>query len=782
MIAFNRDWLFFKGDVYTSGQRGFAKAGAWWQNGAAKNLNDSKWKKVDLPHDFMFESEYTKAPADQTCPADLPDMGTIDSIHSSRGSVAGGVAWYRKHFLAPEGSKGKKVYLRFDGVCRDATVYVNQFRVTSHLNGFMGFVADVSDLLSYEEENIVAVRVDTTETEGWGYQGGGIYRNVWLDIREPVHFTRETLHVLPAVDFENKRASVKVAFDIENHSFAPENCKVTVQTYSPEDVLVNESTCTVEVAELDKAKGEVSFELENISLWSCETPALYRVMLSIDDGTREGSDRIECNTGFRHIRFDKDKGFFLNGVNLKMKGVCVHQGHACVGSAEYDGLHEYKIKKLKAMGCNAYRTSHHPVSRELLDACDRLGMLVMDETRLMSTGNEDRAIFEQMILSDRNHPSVVMWSIGNEEHKIQFTEQANYICRTMTAIAHKLDPTRPTTEALLLWDVEKKILRSDVEVTAPVSDNVDIVGINYGVANWDNLHKTFGGKPFVASETATINSTRTAVVRNDKLCQIALDYDFAKGESTWKKVAESDYCMGMFAWTGFDYFGEPTPFTYPAILGAFGIMDVCGFPKYSYYYYRANWRDDVDTFELCPHWNYVAGGEKRNVYLFSNCDEAELFVNGNSMGRIKIEKYLRAEWKDVEFVPGEITAVGYKNGVETNRKTVKTTGTACELRAEVEHLSVDANKFVWGIIKLSAVDAEGNIVPTANNRVNLEMGENMILAGSGNGNPIDHDNGKTASRALFGGLAQVILRRDVSAGGGTATFSIDGLNSVTVEF
>ena len=781
MIPFNRDWLFYRGDVGVPNQRGFTKAGVWWQNGAFVGLDDRKWKKVDLPHDFMFEGEFTKASSDQTCPADIPEMGTIDSIHSSRGSLAGGVAWYRKHFNAPEGSKGKKVYLCFDGVCRDATVYINQFRVTSHLNGFMGFSADITDLLTYEGENILAVRVDSTDTEGWWYQGGGIYRNVWLDVRERVHFDRGTLHILPTVDHENKKASVKVAFDLENHTDEEKTCKVLVHTYSPEDVLVNESLCELAVSNMDKARGEVPFDLENIMLWDCDHPNLYRVVLSIDNGTKEGLDRIECNTGFRHIAFDTEKGFFLNGVNTKMKGVCVHQGHACVGSAEYDGLHEFKIKKLKAMGCNAYRTSHHPVSRELLDACDRFGMLVMDETRLMSTGDEDRAIFEQMIKNDRNHPSVVMWSIGNEEYKIQFTEQANYICRTMTSIAHKLDPTRPTTEALLMWDVEKKYLRTDVEVAAPVVNNVDILGINYGVANWEKLHKTFPDKPFVGAETASINTTRATVVRDDSLCRIGLDYDIDKGLNTWKKVAESDYCMGMFAWTGFDYYGEPTPFSFPAIHSAFGIMDVCGFPKYPYYYYIANWREDVDTFEICPHWNYVAGGEKRKMYLFSKCDEAELFVNGVSQGRKKIEKHLCPMW-EVDFEPGEVTAVGYKNGVETNRKTLATTGRVEKLCAEVEHLSVDENKFVWAIVKLSAVDEKGRVVPTCEDSVKLVMGENVTLVGAGNGNPICHENPKRGAHSLFGGLCQVIVKRDVSAGGGKATFAIDGLNSVEIEF
>ena len=778
-IPFNRDWLFYRGDVGVSGQRGFTKAGAWWQNGASATLNDSKWQKVHLPHDFMFESEFTKAPSDQTCPADIPEMGTIDSLHSARGSLAGGVAWYRKHFTMPEGSKGKKVYIRFEGVCRDAEVYINQYRVTSHLNGFLGFCADVTDLLAYEGENILAVRVDSTETEGWWYQGGGIYRNVWLDIREPVHFAEDSLFVRSDVDYENKKAKVYVSFDVENHTETPVGYNVRMVTEFITGV-VNETAVPISVAHMDKASAELSFELENIELWDCDNPNLYTVGLDILNEKGEVLDSTYCNTGFRDIRYDKDKGFFLNGVPTKMKGVCVHQGHACVGSAEYDGLHEFKIKKLKEMGCNAYRTSHNPVSRELLDTCDRLGMLVMDETRLMSTGNEDREIFEQMIKRDRNHPSVVIWSIGNEEYKIQFTEQANYICRTMTAIAHKLDPTRPTTEALLMWDVEKKILRTDVEISAPVANNVDVVGINYGTANWDNLHKTFGDKPFIACETGTINSTRGAVVRNDELCQITMGYDIAKGETTWKAVAERDYCSGMFAWTGFDYYGEPTPYTYPAVIGAFGIMDVCGFPKYSYYYYKTNWCDGEDTFELAPHWDYVVGGEKRTVYLFSDCDEAELFVNGVSAGRQKIKKYFHAEWKDVEYVPGEITAVGYKNGVETNRKTLATSGKAHRLCAEVEHRSTDANGLYWAIIKLYVEDEKANWIPSAEHKVRMSA-EGLTLVGSGNGDPVCHDNCKLPARSLFGGLAQVIVRRDRDAECGKMTFSVSGLESVTLE-
>lgn len=780
MIPFNRDWLFFRGDIYSPGQTGFTKAGRWSQNGASAELNDKNWQRVALPHDFMFESEFSKAPADQICNVDLPDMGTIDSVHSTRGSIAGGVAWYRKHFHAPENSKGKKVYLRFDGVCRDATVYVNQYRVTSHLNGFMDFSADISDLLTYEGENVVAVRVDTTETEGWWYQGGGIYRNVWLDVRENVHFAYRTLHVIPTVDLENQTGEVKVAFEIENHSEKTKRCKVFAHIYSPDDVLVNENSCTVEVPNVDKATGKMCFQLDNIKLWSCERPDLYRIVLSLYDDTTECIDTEECNFGFRHLAFDKGKGFFLNGVHTKLKGVCVHQGHACVGSAEFDGLHDFKIKKLKAMGCNAYRTSHHPVSRELLDTCDRLGMLVLDETRLLSTGDEDRAIFEQMIKNDRNHPCVIMWSIGNEESKTQFTEQARYICHTMTSIAHKLDPTRPTTEALLFWDAEKGRLRTDVEVAATVVDNVDVLGINYGLSNWQKLHETFSEKPFLGTETATINSTRATAVRNNALCRIPLGYDIAKGENTWRQVAQSDYCMGMFAWTGFDYYGEPTPFTYPAVIGAFGIMDACGFPKYPYYYYRANWRSDVDTFELCPHWNFVSGGEERTVYLFSKCDEAELFVNGVSQGRKKIEKYSHAEW-NVRYEPGEITAIGYKDGAETNKKTVVTTGVAVKLQAQTEHLSVDKNGFVWAIITLSAVDDAGHVVPTAENTVQISLGDGVTLAGAGNGNPICHENSKSASHSLFGGLAQVIIKRDVSTGGGFATFSIEGMNEVTVE-
>lgn len=777
MIPFNKNWLFFRGDICSPNQRGFTKAGIWTTNGAYGELDDSQWQKVDLPHDYVFEGDFIKYSGTETSLADIPEMGTIDSLLAARGSLPCRPAWYRKHFSLPEGSEGKKVYIHFGGICRNADVYLNQFRVTNHLNGFLDFSVDVTELLNDREENILAVRVDPSETEGWWYQGGGIYRNVWLDIKEPVHFSKDSLWVCPEVDYVNKKATIQVEAVVENHT----NCKiqqdVKIRIYAPDKKLVYEKSDVITVSNMDKEKIKTSLELEQIMLWDCDHPQLYQVELGISNG-----ERISCSTGFRHLYFDKNTGFWLNGVPTKLKGTCVHQGHACVGVGEFDGLHEFKIKKLKEMGSNAYRTAHHPVSKELLDACDRLGMLVMDETRLMSTGEEDRAIFEQMIVRDRNHPSVIMWSIGNEEVGIQFTDYAQKICRRMTDIAHKLDPTRPTTEALLYWDSKEKVLRTNTEIGAPVADNVDVVGINYGLPVWQNLRNSFPHKPFVSPEVGSLNSTRGAVAKNPDRCQVALDHSIEKGENSWKQTAELAYCMGMFAWTGFDYYGEPTPYTYPAVIGQFGIYDACGFPKYSYYYYKVNWREDVDTFALCPHWNYVQGGEKRTVYLFTQCDEAELFVNGVSKGRVAIEKYSHGEWKDIDFEPGEIMAVGYKNGRETNRTTVATTGPACRLTAQTENISVDVNDIMWVIISLSVLDKEGREVPTADNKVRICPGENVILAGAGNGDPMCHENSKSLVRSLFAGKAQVILRRDAAVQKGRVTFSADGMNEVTIEF
>ena len=387
IISLNRDWLLHKGDIIAPiTETGFMKAGLWKLNGASLTLDETGWNTVHLPHDFVIEGDFCRS-RDSFIgnSSDIPAMEDLDSMHTSRGSLPAGVAWYRHHFTLPEEAKGKRVYLRFDGVYRDSTLYVNQYLCCKTLNGYLGFVADVTDLLSDEGDNVIALRADATETEGWWYTGGGIYRNVWLVIDEQVRVAEDGVHVISEVDPVNRTAELTVAVTVENHTALDAAEKARIRVTAPDGTVAHEGVLPMTVPAMEQREEKLFVSLSDISLWDCENPNLYRVTVTLDSGAS-----AEVNIGLRHILFDADRGFFLNGKGMKLKGVCVHQGHGGLGVAEFDGMHEYKIAKLKEMGANAYRTSHSPVSPALLDACDRMGMLVLDETRLLSTGDEDR--------------------------------------------------------------------------------------------------------------------------------------------------------------------------------------------------------------------------------------------------------------------------------------------------------------------------------------------------------------------------------------------------------
>jgi beta-galactosidase len=783
IIPFNRDWLFHDGDIIPrTTSSGFTKAGNHRANGADEDLDDSAWQKVHLPHDCVIGKGFCRSTERFDTRADIPEMDTLDSLHTSRGSVYVGAFWYRKHFKLPENAKNKRIYLRFDGIYRDSTVYINQYLCKRNLSGYLGFTVDVTDLVRHDGgENILAVRADSTETEGWWYQGGGIYRNVYLIIAEQVHIAEDTLFARSDVNVGEKTAALDLSLTAVNHTEHDVSQKVTFTLLSHDGKPIGETKSEVTIPAMGQADCRGALNVKDITLWDCDNPYLYTLRASLENGA-DASVEI----GFRTIRFDKDKGFFLNGVPTKLRGACVHQGHAGIGVAEFDGIHEFKLKKLKELGFNAYRTSHNPVSPALLSACDRLGVLVMEETRLLSTGEEDKDQLCRMILRDRCHPSVILWSIGNEELR-QFSEFASPIASTMRRIAHSIDPTRPVTEAMLLWDREQKRVRDDVEITAPISENVDVLGLNYGLIVWDKLHKTFPEKAFVCSEIRSIGATRGMVFDDREHCHLTpfaegLLPTIESGTTAWKMTDEREYASGMFIWTGFDYYGEPTPFNFPAVASQFGAMDLCGFEKYGCHYYKQKWRPELKTFALCPHWNPEAGGETRHVYLFGECEEAELFLNGRSLGKKPYDKYVPFIWENVPFETGEITAVGYVDGKQVASDTVKTTGDAKVAVATVDHLSEDENGFTYAVIHLYTKDENGNVVPTANNVFQIETGDGVTLLGSGNGDPSCTDKGNSETKALFYGHAQVIVRRDSAQKCGKVTFTAKDIGTTELTF
>jgi len=484
-------------------------------------------------------------------------------------------------------------------------------------------------------------------------------------------------------------------------------------------------------------------------------------------------DMIEVNFGIRTIRFDPERGFFLNGKPLKLKGVCIHQDFAGVGIAVPDRIHEFRIEKLKEIGCNAIRCAHNPPAPELLDACDRLGMLVIDENRMMGSSLEALSQLESMILRDRNHPSVFLWSLGNEEKTIQGTDVGARIVATMKRVVKHLDPTRPVTTAMNgSWGSKFSLIN-------------DVQGCNYiRCGDIDKFHKDHPRKPIVATETGSTLSTRGIYTNDEKRGYVnaygtTLPSCGSTPEYMWRFFASRPFVAGVFVWAGYDYRGEPTPYGWPCINSHFGIMDTCGFPKDIYYYYKSWWSDET-VLHIFPHWNWEGReGEEIDVWCYSNCEEVELFLNGKSLGGKSMLKNSHLEWK-VKYEPGRLEAKGYKNGKEVVATKVETTGPPAGLRLIPDRPKIKADNQDVSIITVAVVDAEGRIVPTANNLVKFTISGNGRIIGVGNGDPSSHEPDKAKERRAFNGLCMVIVQSEWKPGKIRLTAESEGLKTATV--
>ncbi len=635
-------WRFKLGDLcsiegdqgYGSGEA-FGKAGE--ADGAAKpDFNDSAWRTVDLPHDWAVELDFVNAKSEALQDHGFKPVGRLFPKSS--------IGWYRRSFAVPKTDEGKRLAVQFDGVFRDCTVWINGHYLGRNLSGYSEFRYDVTDYLRFGEKNVLVVRVDASQYEGWFYEGAGIYRHTWLVKVAPLHIPQYGIFVTPKI--EGQTAKVNIEARVRNDQTADVRCVLrslvldergqTVAGISSEELRLagrEEKTVTQQV--------EVTAPL----LWSLEAPHLYKLVSLVESGNSV-ADRLETPFGIRTIRFDKDNGFFLNEKRVEIKGVCCHQDHAGVGSALPDRLQEWRIERLKEMGVNAYRTSHNPPTPEFLDACDRLGMLVMDENRLMGSSPELAGEFERLVLRDRNHPSVIIWSLGNEEGMIQGTAVGKRIAQTLKRVQQELDPTRLCTYAGNNGNEYKGI-----------NSVVDVRGINYIVlGDPDAYHRAHPEQPVWGSEEASTLSTRGIYV-NDKTNGYMSDYDLnaprwgATAEKSWPFYAVRPWLAGEFVWTGFDYRGEPTPYSWPCINSHFGLMDTCGFPKNNYFYYQS-WWSDKDVLHIAPHWNWRGKeGQAIDVWCQSNCEAVELFLNGKSLGRKTMKPNSHLEW-NVPYAPG----------------------------------------------------------------------------------------------------------------------------------
>lgn len=686
---------------------------------AAPGFDDRLWRELDLPHDWAVEAPFDKRAS------------------NSHGSKAIGrnfpersVGWYRKTFSVPASDLGKQISLAFDGVFRDSQVWINGHYLGREESGYDSFDYNITEFLDYGGKNIVAVRVDASLEEGWFYEGAGIYRHVWLVKTAPLHVERHGTFVTTEVKDGSALVTIRTAICNEGQEPAEFQIAHTIVDSKGTEV-ASRDTNEATLAPGESREYTSTINVDRPQLWSLESPQLYRLLTKVLDGNHV-VDNYETPFGIRTIKFDPDEGFFLNGKHVRLYGTNNHQDHAGVGVAIPDALQEFRIARLKEVGCNAYRCSHNPPSPELLDICDRLGMLVVDENRAMGTSQIQLGQLERMIRRDRNHPCVVLWSIGNEEWGIEGNEKGERIAATMQALVQQLDPTRRVTVA------------SSGNWGKGVSIPIDVMGFNYHThGSTDQFHERFPDKPSVATEEGSTFSTRGVYVEDrDRQHLTAYDENCpdwgALAHEGWGHYADRKYVAGLFIWTGFDYRGEPTPFSWPAVSSQFGILDTCGFRKDNSYYYEA-WWTDRPLVHLLPHWNWPGKeGQPIRVWAQSNCDEVELVLNHRSLGRQQVERNSYAEWQ-VPYEPGTLVARGLRNGAEVAGDQVETTGSPVVVKLTSHRSTLRADGQDVAVVTVEAVDAEGRHNPTANQEITFAITGAGRICGVGNGDPSSHE-------------------------------------------
>jgi beta-galactosidase len=725
ILPMDADWRFAFGHPYDARKdfnngtgyfSYFAKAG-YGDGPAATNFDDQTWRTLDLPHDWAVE---------------VPFDGKAGHSHGykaiGRNFPEASVGWYRKSFDIPQSDLGRCISIEFDGVMRDSVVWINGHYLGHEPSGYSSFSFDITDYLNYGGKNTVAVRVDVTIEEGWFYEGAGIYRHVRLVKTSPLHvapcgtfvycdINKDDAIVTTQVTIVNKSSSDKM-FDIEQNILDAESKSVASE---------QAKSCLLKSGDSNDFSCDIS--VKNPKLWSLESPYLHTLVTTIRSGGKV-VDTYETPFGVRTIRFDANEGFFLNGKSVKLKGTNVHQDHAGVGAAIPDALQDFRISSLKKFGSNTYRCSHNPPTPQLLDACDRLGMLVIDENRLMGTTPEIMGQLKRLILRDRNHPSVILWSLGNEEWGIEGNITGARITSTMQAFAKYLDPTRQTTVAVSGgWG-------------AGISTVVDVMGYNYiSHGSTDDQHAKFPDQPGVGTEETSTQATRGIYFTDKEKAHLAPRQKGDSGgncEVGWKYYAARPYLAGLCYWTGFDYRGEPTPFGFPAISSQFGILDTCGFPKDSFYYLKSWWTDET-VLHIFPHWNWKGKeGQQIDVWCFSNCDEVELFLNDKSLGKKTMEKNSHLEW-EVKYEPGTLLAKGFKGGNEIVVEKVETVDNPAVIQLTADRLSIKADRQDVSVITVRINDAKERFVPTAGNEIIFAIDGPGKIIGIGNGDPSCHE-------------------------------------------
>ncbi len=727
-------------------------------------FDDSGWQSVRVPHDWAATLPYDQK-----------------GSHSHGYKTVGyrypetSVGWYRKTISIPAEDLGKHIALRFDGIFRDARVWFNGFYMGTEPSGYATQVYDVTEYVNYGGDNLICVRADATLEEGWFYEGAGIYRDVWL-------MKSAAVSVAPFGTFvyaEPDLSALHIETEVNNHSLTTRQCEVIHRLLDADGLEVARSSAeplTLKPKQTLNVQRS-TFNVHPFHLWSPTDPYLYKVetMVMVNG---EVTDIYETPTGIRSIAFDADRGFQLNGEPLKLKGVNMHQDHAGVGAALPEALMVWRIRQLKALGCNAYRASHNPMTPALLDICDSLGMLVIDENRLSGINTEHQRLLENMIRRDRNHPSIILWSDGNEEWGMENTVQGRRVAEAMREYTRLLDPTRPSTIANAGGGEMIK--------------GLDVVGFNYIIQNnVDERKRTNPAWKIVGTEETTGCGTRGVYFNTPDLPgrMVSMNRDTTHHhvenviERGWQFYADRPWAAGLFYWTGFDYRGEPNPLAYPATDSEFGILDYCGFPKDEAWYLRSWWTDEP-VLHVFPHWNLQGHeGEAVDVWVYSNCEEVELTVNGRRLGRKAMPRNGHLKWT-ATYQPGRVVATGYKNGKRIMTEVIETTKPAVKAVLSADRSVITADNRDVAVVTVEIQDSKGRMVPDACPLLTLRLKGDARIIGVGNGDPSylgpDHPkdiNCKEFQIPAFNGLAQVLVQSSSKPSVVTLTATADGLTA-----
>jgi beta-galactosidase len=772
---FGKGWKFNLGDV---------------ANGQEPKLDDSQWRVLDLPHDWSVEGSFSK---------DNP-------ASPGGGALPGGIGWYRKTFTLPLNEKGKLVFIDFDGIYRNSEVWINGNYLGKRPYGYSSFRYELTPFLKYgKEKNILAVKVDNSQQPNsrW-YSGSGIYRNVRLVTTEKI-FVRHWGTYVTTPEITEDYAKVKIQTKIRNTNSKDQVIllKTTILDKAGRAITGVNTNCKL----LKGSAGEFEQHLSvnDPVLWSIENPYLYKVITSIIVNGKE-QDNYETIFGIRSFVFDIDKGFILNGKQVKINGVCNHHDLGCLGSAINKRALERQLEIMKGMGVNGIRTSHNPPAPELLDLCDKMGFIVMDEAFDMWKKGKTQFDYsldwdewhqrdlEDLVLRDRNHPSVFVWSIGNEviEQWDKKDSSGTVIAQELAAIVKKLDPTRPITAACNDQNTDNPVIKSNA---------LDLIGYNYAHNSYPDFPKVYPGKKFIGTETVSSLTTRGSYdMPSDSIRRWPTQWDVplttgnadltcssydncsapwgSAHEETWKVMKKYSFLSGQYIWTGIDYLGEPTPYPWPARSSYFGIVDLAGFPKDPYYMYQSEWTNQP-VLHVFPHWNWKAG-DSVDVWAYTNCEEVELFLNGKSVGsKKKNGDDLHLMWR-LTYAPGAIKAIGRTGGKEILTQEIKTANAAAKIVLEADRNSINADGKDLSFITVKILDDQGTLVPLADNLIKFNVTGDGKLVGVDNGLQTSLESFQASERKAFHGMCLAVVQSNEKSGKIQIQASSDGLAGASV--